>query len=162
MTNNEYVVVVLCAGVFLLPYCFFAILCGLPVFLLETVVGQYTQEGPIACWSQLCPLLQGDPLLIDTHCIWQLRATIGIVQMWLSFSGVTKLKGHVRMGGSVCLHSCLIAERIITVTRLWPPQRQVNDSVVSHAVIGSKSNKDNRNGNQKWKFNFCNSWNRFS
>ncbi|XP_075888313.1 sodium- and chloride-dependent betaine transporter-like isoform X1 [Nelusetta ayraudi] len=46
-------------GVFLLPYCFFVILCGLPVFLLETVIGQYTQEGPIACWTKLCPLLQG-------------------------------------------------------------------------------------------------------
>ncbi|XP_051251543.1 sodium- and chloride-dependent betaine transporter-like [Dicentrarchus labrax] len=46
-------------GVFLLPYCFFAVLCGLPLFLLETAIGQYTQEGPTTCWIQLCPLAQG-------------------------------------------------------------------------------------------------------
>lgn len=48
------------AGVFLLPYCFFAVLCGVPLFLLETVVGQYTQEGAITCWTKLCPLAMGN------------------------------------------------------------------------------------------------------
>ncbi|XP_034407781.1 sodium- and chloride-dependent GABA transporter 3-like [Cyclopterus lumpus] len=46
-------------GVFLLPYCFFAVLCGVPLFLMETVIGQYTQEGTITCWTKLCPLAQG-------------------------------------------------------------------------------------------------------
>ncbi|XP_078140538.1 sodium- and chloride-dependent GABA transporter 2-like [Centroberyx gerrardi] len=46
-------------GVFLLPYCFFAVLCGVPLFLLETAVGQFTQEGTITCWRKLCPLAQG-------------------------------------------------------------------------------------------------------
>ncbi|XP_042360252.1 sodium- and chloride-dependent betaine transporter-like [Plectropomus leopardus] len=46
-------------GVFLLPYCFFAMLCGVPLFLLETVIGQYTQEGAITCWTKLCPLAKG-------------------------------------------------------------------------------------------------------
>lgn len=49
-----------CPGVFLLPYCCFAILCGLPLFLMESVIGQYTQEGPITCWTKLCPMAQGD------------------------------------------------------------------------------------------------------
>jgi len=47
------------AGVFLLPYCFFAVLCGVPLFLMETAIGQYTQEGAITCWTKLCPLAQG-------------------------------------------------------------------------------------------------------
>ncbi|XP_074511198.1 sodium- and chloride-dependent GABA transporter 3-like isoform X1 [Sebastes fasciatus] len=46
-------------GVFLLPYCFFAVLCGVPIFLLEAVIGQYTQEGAVTCWTKLCPLAQG-------------------------------------------------------------------------------------------------------
>ncbi|XP_034394920.1 sodium- and chloride-dependent betaine transporter-like [Cyclopterus lumpus] len=46
-------------GAFLLPYCFFAFLCGVPLFLLETVIGQYTQEGCVTCWTKLCPLAQG-------------------------------------------------------------------------------------------------------
>ncbi|XP_065821147.1 sodium- and chloride-dependent GABA transporter 2-like isoform X3 [Labrus bergylta] len=46
-------------GVFLLPYCIFAVLLGMPLFLLETVIGQYTQEGAITCWTKLCPLAKG-------------------------------------------------------------------------------------------------------
>ncbi|XP_056869884.1 sodium- and chloride-dependent GABA transporter 2-like [Takifugu flavidus] len=46
-------------GVFLLPYCFFAVLCGVPLFLLETVIGQYTQEGAVTCWTKICPLSEG-------------------------------------------------------------------------------------------------------
>ncbi|XP_035241057.1 sodium- and chloride-dependent GABA transporter 2-like isoform X2 [Anguilla anguilla] len=33
--------------------------CGIPLFLLETAMGQYTQEGGITCWRKLCPLAEG-------------------------------------------------------------------------------------------------------
>ncbi|XP_075875950.1 sodium- and chloride-dependent GABA transporter 3-like [Nelusetta ayraudi] len=46
-------------GAFLVPYVVFAVLCGVPLFLLETFIGQYTQEGCITCWGKLCPLAQG-------------------------------------------------------------------------------------------------------
>ncbi|KAI5623797.1 hypothetical protein C0J50_16478, partial [Silurus asotus] len=46
-------------GVFLVPYLVLAVTCGLPLFLLETAMGQYTQEGGITCWKQICPLAQG-------------------------------------------------------------------------------------------------------
>lgn len=46
-------------GAFLVPYGLFAVVCGVPLFLLETVIGQYTQEGFITCWRKLCPLAQG-------------------------------------------------------------------------------------------------------
>ena len=42
-----------------MPYLFFAVLCGVPLFLLETVIGQYTQEGAITCWNKICPLASG-------------------------------------------------------------------------------------------------------
>ncbi|KAF7653802.1 hypothetical protein LDENG_00078260, partial [Lucifuga dentata] len=45
-------------GVFLLPYLLFAGLVGVPVFLLEAVIGQFTQEGAVTCWEKLCPLSQ--------------------------------------------------------------------------------------------------------
>uniref|UniRef100_A0A668AW81 Transporter n=1 Tax=Myripristis murdjan TaxID=586833 RepID=A0A668AW81_9TELE len=52
--------VFLCMQVhFLLPYCFFAMLVGVPVFLLESAIGQYTQEGTITCWRKICPLGEG-------------------------------------------------------------------------------------------------------
>ncbi|XP_061072648.1 sodium- and chloride-dependent GABA transporter 2-like [Conger conger] len=46
-------------GAFLVPYLVFAVTCGIPLFLLETAMGQYTQEGGITCWRKLCPLAEG-------------------------------------------------------------------------------------------------------
>ncbi|XP_026169799.1 sodium- and chloride-dependent GABA transporter 3-like [Mastacembelus armatus] len=46
-------------GAFLVPYGLLAVVCGTPLFLLETSSGQYTQEGFITCWRKLCPLAQG-------------------------------------------------------------------------------------------------------
>ncbi|XP_071348493.1 sodium- and chloride-dependent betaine transporter-like [Trachinotus anak] len=46
-------------GAFLVPYGLLAVVCGIPLFLLESSVGQYTQEGFITCWRKLCPLAQG-------------------------------------------------------------------------------------------------------
>ncbi|XP_019748349.1 sodium- and chloride-dependent GABA transporter 2-like [Hippocampus comes] len=46
-------------GAFLVPYLVFAVLCGVPLFLLETTMGQHTQEGAITCWRKLCPLAEG-------------------------------------------------------------------------------------------------------
>lgn len=47
-------------GAFLVPYGLLAVVCGIPLFLLETSVGQFTQGGFITCWSKLCPLAQGE------------------------------------------------------------------------------------------------------
>ncbi|XP_044222883.1 sodium- and chloride-dependent betaine transporter-like isoform X1 [Thunnus albacares] len=46
-------------GAFLVPYGLLAVVVGIPLFLLESSVGQYTQEGFITCWRKLCPLAQG-------------------------------------------------------------------------------------------------------
>ncbi|XP_027146748.1 sodium- and chloride-dependent GABA transporter 3-like [Larimichthys crocea] len=46
-------------GAFLVPYGLLAVVVGIPLFLLETSVGQYTQEGFITCWAKLCPLARG-------------------------------------------------------------------------------------------------------
>ncbi|KAM9853485.1 sodium- and chloride-dependent GABA transporter 2-like [Aulostomus maculatus] len=46
-------------GAFLVPYLVFVVTCGVPLFLLETAIGQYTQEGGITCWRRLCPLAEG-------------------------------------------------------------------------------------------------------
>ncbi|XP_063350214.2 sodium- and chloride-dependent GABA transporter 2-like [Pelmatolapia mariae] len=46
-------------GAFLVPYLVFVVTCGVPLFLLETTIGQFTQEGGITCWRKLCPLAEG-------------------------------------------------------------------------------------------------------
>ncbi|KAL7408421.1 hypothetical protein ABVT39_023242 [Epinephelus coioides] len=46
-------------GVFFIPYVLFLFACGIPLFLLETSLGQYTQQGSITCWKKICPLFEG-------------------------------------------------------------------------------------------------------
>ncbi|XP_068598844.1 sodium- and chloride-dependent GABA transporter 2-like [Brachionichthys hirsutus] len=46
-------------GVFLIPYVLFLFACGIPLFLLETSLGQYTKQGSITCWRNICPLFEG-------------------------------------------------------------------------------------------------------
>uniref|UniRef100_A0A3B5BGH9 Transporter n=1 Tax=Stegastes partitus TaxID=144197 RepID=A0A3B5BGH9_9TELE len=46
-------------GVFLIPYCVFLFFCGIPVFFLETALGQYTSEGGVTAWRKICPMFEG-------------------------------------------------------------------------------------------------------
>uniref|UniRef100_UPI003AB03861 sodium- and chloride-dependent GABA transporter 2-like n=1 Tax=Centroberyx gerrardi TaxID=166262 RepID=UPI003AB03861 len=46
-------------GAFLVPYLLFVVVCGIPLFLLETMIGQFTQQGIVTCWRKICPLAQG-------------------------------------------------------------------------------------------------------
>ncbi|KAG7494166.1 sodium-and chloride-dependent GABA transporter 2-like isoform X2 [Solea senegalensis] len=46
-------------GVFFIPYILFFFTCGIPLFLLETSLGQYTKQGGITCWRKICPLFEG-------------------------------------------------------------------------------------------------------
>ncbi|XP_071378147.1 sodium- and chloride-dependent betaine transporter-like [Centroberyx affinis] len=46
-------------GAFLVPYGVLAVVCGIPLFLLDAGIGQYTQEGIVTCWRKICPLAQG-------------------------------------------------------------------------------------------------------
>lgn len=51
-----------CPGVFFIPYILFLFACGIPLFLLETSLGQYTKQGGITCWKKICPLFEGKNL----------------------------------------------------------------------------------------------------
>ncbi|KAJ6659966.1 hypothetical protein lerEdw1_018163 [Lerista edwardsae] len=46
-------------GAFFIPYLIFLFTCGIPVFLLETALGQYTSQGGITAWRKICPLFEG-------------------------------------------------------------------------------------------------------
>uniref|UniRef100_W5N4H1 Transporter n=1 Tax=Lepisosteus oculatus TaxID=7918 RepID=W5N4H1_LEPOC len=46
-------------GAFFIPYVLFLFTCGIPLFLLETAMGQYTSQGIITCWRKTCPLFEG-------------------------------------------------------------------------------------------------------
>ncbi|TRY54991.1 hypothetical protein DNTS_020744 [Danionella cerebrum] len=46
-------------GVFFIPYVVFLFTCGIPLFLMETALGQYTSQGSVTCWRRICPLFEG-------------------------------------------------------------------------------------------------------
>ncbi|CAL8386011.1 unnamed protein product [Gadus morhua 'NCC'] len=46
-------------GVFFIPYFVFLFFCGIPLFFLETAMGQYTSEGGVTAWRKMCPMFQG-------------------------------------------------------------------------------------------------------
>ncbi|XP_054483626.1 sodium- and chloride-dependent GABA transporter 3-like [Anoplopoma fimbria] len=70
-------------GAFLVPYGLLAVVCGIPLFLLESSVGQYTQEGFVTCWRKLCPLAQGIGfgMLIISFCAF----TYILIEVWALF-----------------------------------------------------------------------------
>ncbi|XP_029809893.1 sodium- and chloride-dependent GABA transporter 2 isoform X2 [Suricata suricatta] len=45
-------------GAFFIPYLIFLFTCGIPVFLLETALGQYTSQGGITAWRKICPIFE--------------------------------------------------------------------------------------------------------
>lgn len=56
---NYYHTVVIMTGAFFIPYILFLVTCGIPLFVLETALGQYTSRGGIMCWRKICPLFEG-------------------------------------------------------------------------------------------------------
>lgn len=46
-------------GVFFIPYFVFLFFCGIPIFFLETALGQYTSEGGVTAWRKICPMFEG-------------------------------------------------------------------------------------------------------
>nr|XP_014343876.1 PREDICTED: sodium- and chloride-dependent GABA transporter 2-like [Latimeria chalumnae] len=46
-------------GAFFIPYLIFLFACGIPIFFLESALGQYTNQGGITAWRKICPIFEG-------------------------------------------------------------------------------------------------------
>ena len=47
-------------GAFIIPYFTVLILGAIPVFFMELAMGQFSREGPINVWNNLCPMFRGE------------------------------------------------------------------------------------------------------
>ncbi|XP_042284180.1 sodium- and chloride-dependent betaine transporter-like, partial [Thunnus maccoyii] len=80
-------------GAFLVPYGLLAVVVGIPLFLLESTVGQYTQEGSVTCWRKLCPLAQG---IGYGHLVLKLYDfSYIIIQVWALFCLVFSFRSQL-------------------------------------------------------------------
>ncbi|KAL7852755.1 hypothetical protein SRHO_G00185400 [Serrasalmus rhombeus] len=71
-------------GVFFVPYLLFLVLCGIPLFLLEMALGQYTSLGGVSAWRSICPLFGGlgyaSQVMILHGCVYYI-----IILAWALF-----------------------------------------------------------------------------
>jgi len=63
------------SGAFLIPYLLCLVTCGIPLLLLELMVGQYMSVGGLEAWGRLVPMLKGNEVDYHTRipCTEQLR-----------------------------------------------------------------------------------------
>ncbi|XP_056463377.1 sodium- and chloride-dependent GABA transporter 2-like [Gadus chalcogrammus] len=71
-------------GAFLVPYVLFLVSCGIPMFLLETAMGQYTSQGCITCWRSFCPLFEGIGYATQVVIAYAAVSYI-VIQAWAFF-----------------------------------------------------------------------------
>uniref|UniRef100_A0A3B4A6C5 Transporter n=1 Tax=Periophthalmus magnuspinnatus TaxID=409849 RepID=A0A3B4A6C5_9GOBI len=79
-------------GAFFIPYLLFLFTCGIPLFVLETALGQYTSQGGIMCWRKICPLFEGigyaSTMIIFYGCIsYIVILAWAFLYLFSSFSG---------------------------------------------------------------------------
>ncbi|XP_017270307.1 sodium- and chloride-dependent GABA transporter 2 [Kryptolebias marmoratus] len=78
-------------GVFLIPYCVFLFFCGIPLFFLETALGQYTSEGGVTAWRKICPMFEGVGIASQVIVIY-LNIYYIIVLAWAIFYLINSFK----------------------------------------------------------------------
>ncbi|KAK5912544.1 hypothetical protein CesoFtcFv8_002404 [Champsocephalus esox] len=71
-------------GAFLVPYVLFLLSCGIPMFLLETAMGQYTSQGCVTCWRHFCPLFEGIGYATQVVIAYAAVSYI-VIQAWAFF-----------------------------------------------------------------------------
>ncbi|KAM7402202.1 hypothetical protein PAMP_017465 [Pampus punctatissimus] len=124
VTGNITKVTVNTCGVFFIPYILFLFTCGIPLFLLETSLGQYTKQGSITCWRKICPLFEDTCVEFDRtadYLNWTVpeNATSPVKEFWER--RVLNITGSIhKLGGLQWeLVLCLLLSWIICYFCVW-------------------------------------------
>lgn len=75
---------------FVIPYILICVLCGIPLLMMETALGQFSRRGAVGCWD-FAPSMRG----------------IGIASVFISFFGALYYVMIMVWGGLYLVHSFL-------------------------------------------------------
>ncbi|XP_078399539.1 sodium- and chloride-dependent GABA transporter 3 [Cetorhinus maximus] len=146
-------------GAFLIPYVIFFIGCGIPVFFLETALGQYTSEGGITCWRKVCPLFEGigyATQVIEAH----LNVFYIIVLAWAIFylfNCFTTELPWATCGHEWNTENCVEFQKLNTTNCSHTALPNATSPVIEfweHRVLGLSSGIDHI-GSVRWELALC-------
>ncbi|KAM6096666.1 sodium- and chloride-dependent GABA transporter 2 isoform 3-T3 [Chlamydotis macqueenii] len=110
-------------GAFFIPYLIFLFACGIPVFLLESALGQYTSQGGVTAWRRICPLFEENCMELQkansTLNVTSENATSPVIEFWER--RVLKISDGIQHLGSLRweLVLCLLLAWIICYFCIW-------------------------------------------
>lgn len=96
----------------------FLFFCGIPVFFLETALGQYTSEGVVTAWRKICPMFEGKNKGSDSSRLAQELAmhvcSCGVIHFYLTRYtclhtaglGIRNLTGETDPDVCICICIC--------------------------------------------------------
>ncbi|XP_039250634.1 sodium- and chloride-dependent creatine transporter 1-like [Styela clava] len=79
-------------GAFLIPYCLFIVIGGVPVFFLEVSLGQFMKQGAFGIWD-ICPIMKGigfasTIIVFFCNCYYIMVLTWAIYYFFRSFTSI--------------------------------------------------------------------------
>ncbi|XP_069046501.1 sodium- and chloride-dependent GABA transporter 2-like [Lepisosteus oculatus] len=145
-------------GAFLIPYVLFLFTCGIPLFLLETALGQYTSQGGITCWRKICPLFEGIGLCTVVRMVCGCTVYI-IILAWAFFYLFSSFSSELpwaSCGNTWNTDSCVEFDKQ-NLTSNWTDSEKTTSAVMefwNRRVLGISSGIDEV-GNLRWELGLC-------
>uniref|UniRef100_A0A665X6K8 Transporter n=1 Tax=Echeneis naucrates TaxID=173247 RepID=A0A665X6K8_ECHNA len=146
-------------GVFFVPYLLFLVLCGIPLFLLETSLGQYTSLGGVSAWRSICPLFGGlgyaSQVIILHGCVYYI-VILAWALFYLAYSFQAELPWS-HCNNSWNTEACVLFEHRNQTANLSSLPENASSSVMEfweREVLHLSNNLDEL-GPINWKLALC-------
>ncbi|XP_049432387.1 sodium- and chloride-dependent neutral and basic amino acid transporter B(0+)-like [Epinephelus fuscoguttatus] len=124
-------------GAFLIPYFLMLVLCGIPLFFLESAIGQFCSQGPVNMW-RAAPLLQGVGLsMVSVNTMGSIYYNViiaySLYYMFASFQSALPWSSCLRHVDSNCSNTPIVYCNVSGV--LVPSWTQENSTCPSSNMI---------------------------
>uniref|UniRef100_A0AAQ4R924 Transporter n=1 Tax=Gasterosteus aculeatus aculeatus TaxID=481459 RepID=A0AAQ4R924_GASAC len=136
-------------GAFLVPYVLFLLSCGIPMFLLETAMGQFTSQGCITCWRHFCPLFEGIGYATQLVIAYAAVSYI-VIQAWAFFYLFSSFSAEIPWAS--CRNTWNTGRRVVVYRLTLFPQHNV--FVFRRRVLGISQGIDEI-GSLRWELALC-------